>query len=310
MTIDADIIDRSTYDKFMWELEASFFDDFENIPPSPTGFTLITETFRETLKTSITVGSVPFILARTAILRQRFQQLHTAERIRARKYVTDESVGIPPEGEAEALENANNRMEEERRDHEAITKFAANAVAFLKSGLSNAEFERAAGDLLRQVLVMIWGAFEILATDAAIEILNTKPQFADRLKSARGFEFPRISIEVLEANAFDLSKQMGSVIFESQRLEGLSITREIYSALLKNDTLSRSLKSQTLWTLFQKRHLSVHRRGVVDTQYIAKTPNAPALGSLLIVTTSEIESYAVEVRNTGLQLIHAALAVL
>ena len=174
------------------------------------------------------------------ILRQRFQQVHTAERIGARKYVTDEDVGIPPEGEAEALEIANRKFEEERRDPELISRFAANTVEFLKSGLSSAEFERAAGDLLRQILVMIWGAFEILATDTAIEILNAKPQFADRLKFAKGFEFPKISIDVLEANAFDLSKQMGSVIFESQRLEGLSITREIYSALLKNDTLSRS----------------------------------------------------------------------
>ena len=50
MTTDPAIIDRATYDKFMWEIEPSFFDGFGNLATSPRGITLIAQTFYENLK--------------------------------------------------------------------------------------------------------------------------------------------------------------------------------------------------------------------------------------------------------------------
>ena len=38
---------------------------------------------------------------------------------------------------------------------------------------------------MRQVIVMLWGAFEVFVTDLAVELLNVQPVLAERLTDLR-----------------------------------------------------------------------------------------------------------------------------
>jgi hypothetical protein len=96
----------------------------------------------------------------------------------------------------------------------------------------------------------------VFVTDLAVELLNARPALTERLQSCRKFRLPDISIEILKENNFNLSRSMGSIYFESQRLDALPVIQELYLLLFDDDELSKQLKSKTLWTIAQKRHLT------------------------------------------------------
>ena len=99
---------------------------------------------------------------------------------------------------------------------------------------------------------------------------------------------------------------MGAVIFEDQRLDTIKLIEEVCELLFDNETLSKSLKNQELWNLAQKRNLIVHRRGIVDSQYLSKTPYNVPLGSTLLSNGTEVEMFLQVVRDIGLDVLRAA----
>jgi hypothetical protein len=56
-------------------------------------------------------------------------------------------------------------MNSELRDPEVITRHALSTVNVLKRHLIRNDFQMSAQELLRQIIVMCWGAFEIVAND-------------------------------------------------------------------------------------------------------------------------------------------------
>ena len=50
----------------------------------------------------------------------------------------------------------------------------------------------------------------------------------------------------------------------------------------------------------------MHRRGIVDAQYLARTPDSFARGEPLIVSASDLRNYFAEVRDVGLEIAQCA----
>jgi hypothetical protein len=70
--------------------------------------------------------------------------------------------------------------------------------------------------------------------------------------------------------------------------------------------LHKHLRNPRLWLLQQRRHLIVHRRGVVDKQYLENTGEKIKVGEQLTPTPTEIEEYVRHVCDAALALVKAA----
>jgi hypothetical protein len=65
----------------------------------------------------------------------------------------------------------------------------------------------------------------------------------------------------------------------------------VYSVLFpSNERLNQALNKTELWVLFQRRHLIVHRRGVIDQIYLDATGENYPLGSKLNVRPDDFEA--------------------
>jgi len=74
---------------------------------------------------------------------------------------------------------------------------------------------------------------------------------------------------------------------------------------LTGQDLQKHLRNPKLWLLQQRRHLIVHRRGVVDKQYLEKTGEKLNVGEQLLPTPAEIEQCFTDACDAALALVKA-----
>jgi hypothetical protein len=125
----------------------------------------------------------------------------------------------------------------------------------------------------------------MLIGDGLVLLLNSNPKLVTKLLSdpsaKKKFELPKLSADYLAEKGFDLSTQMGSLLFEDRDLSSLAAIRIACEAIFEDSKpCVQCLNADSLWLLNQKRHLIAHRRGVVDDEYVRNTGS-----SLSIVIT-------------------------
>ncbi len=99
---------------------------------------------------------------------------------------------------------------------------------------------------------------------------------------------------------------MGNVLIELHDLSDLPTIKDVFGTLFPHTApLRKALDEGDLWILNQRRHLLVHRRGIVDDEYLDNTKESVAIGSLLSVSPKEIENYFHVVRDAGEEIVTA-----
>ena len=99
----------------------------------------------------------------------------------------------------------------------------------------------------------------------------------------RRFE-SRVSFGTLSTFGFDLSAKMGALLAEQRDLSDLNTMKAVFGALFPTATvLKGSLDDANLRLLSERRHVIVHRRGVVDESYIKAIGCAERAGERLRV---------------------------
>ncbi len=161
--------------------------------------------FSENLYSAILVGSIPFQLVHTSVLQQRFYQIHTAARIRT---LTGDGSKPEPEAEQTAYQIAHDQMNEELRDNEIIGRHAKATLDTLDRHFeSDDNFSGSTSELLRQVIVIAWGAFETLVNDGIRIVLNNDPNKILRVAGDKIYNdaiFGKNLIDKLEKRTFNL----------------------------------------------------------------------------------------------------------
>jgi len=66
---------------------------------------------------------------------------------------------------------------------------------------------------------------------------------------------------------------------------------------LFSDPVVRDALGEELWMLNQRRHLYVHKRGLVDQEYLSRTKDKVPLGHRLVVTSYDVEGYLIAVKS-------------
>jgi hypothetical protein len=268
------------------------------------GLAEVAAAFRRNLQAVISTAAVPFWLASAGVQRLRWQQLAIAEKIRAQTLVEDGT----PEDEAERIAQgiARERLAAELRSEPKI--FGDRTLDSLRGALEEKVFEEGASELLRQCTVLVWSALEVLAQEVFTEILNAKPMLATRLYEGEAtkklFPWKSIMFDDLVRHDFDLSRKMGQVLLELRAIDTIPLMRAVFAALFPGaDDLREAFGDKSLWILNQRRHLIVHKRGVVDRDYLNKTGADIQLGQQLTVTTSDLEQHMDAVIVVGSELL-------
>ncbi len=288
--------------RFVFGSPPDFFKPFLVLDDlSPTPLAGINQVFRGNLQSAFAVGSIPYLLVHTGQVDQRYAAIFAGERIRQLK---DDR----PDEERERLARAktNKRIEEELAQTTLIDLLARQTLSVLDYHLNHAEFDVAAAELLSQLIVMSWGAFETLVNDTIRGLLNHHPHLVLNVvksQKSRDNVFGRDAlVEALASSNFDLSSSMGDVFCDWVRLDSFERIREITSIVLQDNELDTSLKSSKLWKASQDRNLIAHRRGIVDGKYARVAAPELAVGSRFSPNTDYVEAVISEVRDIGILL--------
>jgi len=271
-------------------------------------FAPLAKAFRHNLSAVISTVSVPFHLIAAHVQDLRFQQIHTAEAIRARIGMSDVSTEVLYR---EALPIARERFSQESGSPETIRRWSDQILRELEQSLGREDLARAASELLRQGSIGIWAAFEVLASDVFETLLNANPSSAVQLLTHEGtkhlFQVKAIPLDTLSGYDFDLSRSFGDILIRYRSVDTIPVMKKVFGVLLpQSHKLTEALEQKDLWILNQRRHLIVHRRGIVDADYISKTGDSMAIGAELLITPDNLERYLNLTIDAGSELITGA----
>jgi hypothetical protein len=181
---------------------------------------------------------------------------------------------------------------------------AEDACHQLVNALEENEVKLASQELLRQGLVLLWGAFEVLSRDLFITYLNSNPSKVSMLstnpETRTKFELKSLKLDLIAEYGFNLSPHMGDILGSSNDLSDLATIKSIYKVLFpSNSQLREALDDYNLWLLNHRRHLIVHHRGIVDSKYIQNTGDTVKVGDILKTPPEDLEKYLSVVLNAG-----------
>jgi hypothetical protein len=175
--------EKEILESFVFSAEEGFFEPIDAVASLLPPFTEIARSFRDNLDSAVVTATIPYVMARASVSR-RFQAIHTGERLRALGKVK-QGEDLTPELEQKALEKAHERLSEELNSKAGIRRSARNTVSELNHAFRDGNFSEAASELLRQVLVMLWGAYEAFVTDMVTSFVNQRPAVAAVLLRVR-----------------------------------------------------------------------------------------------------------------------------
>lgn len=307
----SDIITSAKLAYAFYDTELSFAPDKKFALPIVQGeYDQIAKTFDHNLHAVLATVSIPTTFAIASAYRSHWQRIYTAERIRSRS-PTDELEGKnDDEREQIALEHATIKMNTFIGSKEGQQTVAEDACHQLINALEQTEVKIASQELLRQGLVLLWGAFEVLSRDLFITYLNSNPSKVSMLSTNPAtrtkFELKALKLDLIAEYGFNLSPHMGDILESSNDLSDLATIKSIFKVLFpSNLPLREALDDYNLWLLNHQRHLIVHHRGIVDSKYIQNTGDAVKVGDTLKTQPEDLDKYLAVVFNAGQNLLLA-----
>lgn len=267
----------------------------------PAVFQPTAAAFRNNLEGILWTSALPYAVASTWSKQAQYHRLMASELIKAQFIKT----GFNNEHaqKAEAARCVSELMASE----EVMEEVQRDIAESLERLLDDRDLAIGASELLKQSLVLVWSSFEIFAGETFRVLLNSAPNLVQKLidqeKTRRMFQLKSIPLDVLASNNFDLSQRMGDYLLTVHSVDSAISIKVIFDALLP--AAPSSLDSQDLRFLNQKRHLIVHRGGIVDRGYIDATGSEVPIGSHLEVTTTDVISGMQTVHDCGVDLLSA-----
>lgn len=234
-------------------------------------------------------ASLPYSLTWRAEVNRRFGHMNSAEQIRAIPLMGGEA---SDQAKLQARHEAERKMEALLNSSEGQYAIVASVFQNLQTQIEDPTIRSALKELLIQTMIATWSLFETFASSFIIAWLNAKPQcvklVVGKPELKPFFGRATLDIDVIGDHGFDLTRSMGTVLFQDRRLDNLNILRNLFDALFDDDELRGAL-GKKLWTLNQRRHLFVHKRGIVDLEYQRKTGEVFPIGERLTLSSPQVE---------------------
>ncbi len=197
----------------------------------------IAEAFAENLHGVVRTLSIPFQYTYSQVHSLHWQRTLIAARIRGR--------GAPDDvQQAETDRSSAKAKFDEYLRGEGQKVVADEVVERLLQLKNERDALAAARELTRQGIVLTWSAIEVLARDAFVYLLNSKPQLSEALLAdqfnRKRFAADRIEWLTLANYGFDLSGKLGSYLISKADLSNVPAIRAAYAALFPSAVQLRS----------------------------------------------------------------------
>jgi hypothetical protein len=272
----------------------------------------IATAFKTNISSIIHAAGLPYIFALEASHRRRYQSMECAAELEAvLKGYGGDNRGDQAATAGTAQAEAARRIRELGESPQGRDSLNHEACSVLLHSCESSDVRDAAAQLLLQATVLTWGAFEVVARDVFKMYINLRPHAYERLASdaeaKKRFELSRITMQRLADFGFDISAKLGELLAEQNDLADLGTIKVAVSSLFPNNVhLRAALDRRELWTLFQQRHLIVHRCAIVDQRYIDATGDARPLGDALVIRPQDLDRYTTAVVDVAAALLSAA----
>lgn len=241
--------------------------------------------FRENILAVVETASIPSSIAEEGAILNVLQRAQMsallkakAEAIRKGKENDEEFVTAFAKKEFDRMCAEN--VEQHRKSMKTVS------AASLKIAADGGALTKAAGELLRQSSVLLWSSVEVLLRDLFAVACNTHPTFftefkskmQDNEKTRKRFDF-KISFEVFEKYGFNGEKALGDIFLEHNQIQDLESLLQAVKTVLacEKAVLDKDALSQ-IWKLYYRRHLIVHRRGIIDKEHFSRLPQDGKIG--------------------------------
>ena len=207
----------------------------------PSAHQEISAAFRHNLVAASDVLSMPFHLASVSVFRRNLRD-HISEAV-----ADVEAAGVSEEGKDDAVEARIKELALEGDELDKTDAYTTTAIfdEMLAVFRYSSGYDRATQELLRQGVVLVWGALEVL---------------------------------VLDCYRLWCGKQADP-------------KKALQEMIPQYETGKEFLKDLELWELYNRRHLIVHRRGIVDEKFAKETGFKLAVGTEVVVTPLDLENY-------------------
>lgn len=184
--------------------------------------------FRQNITSVLSVVTLPFNLASSAIHRQHYQRVSTAEAIRAGVVAKPRSEMSQAERNVAdaARQKTAERMQQLVQSPEGQLQIGGDISAFLLTSMEEDALARSTLELLLQGVASMWTAFEVLSRDLFVAHLNRNPHLVARLveypSTRKRFEAAKVPLVDLIESGFNLSNGMGEYLSKQQDLSDLT----------------------------------------------------------------------------------------
>lgn len=300
----------SDQDKF--EATHSFFftgfNTERNLEDIPADDELATS-FIHNLASVISVLEIPIALSKTRAAFQIFEGHRTQHAI---LNAVPQIPGTPDEEyEAEQAERTEESLKvaldiylEEMKTPAGIERFWNRTYGFLEVCLeNNNELQAASKELLKQGIVLLWSSLEVLVRDFAIREINKCPEII------RDVDVKSVPLETLARYHYDVKDRLGEIFAEQRDWSNYSVICEVLKRICpKKVELHKKMKAEDLYGLSKKRHLIVHRRGIIDRQYKEETREKGNIGDALDITPAQLKQGLNMIKEIGVELLQVDLS--
>lgn len=269
---------------------------------------VIGETFSKNMEDVDHMMALPELVAMRGHLSVREMVLYTQALAETRGYMDSKSEATKQKVRDKVVELRKKENAEERVD--AMVK---EGQRVLRELLSNHENVRSSmRSLLGLSLSAFWTAFECLAKDAWIFVVNSRPNdVVSRVLHAvasegesDGLSEKQISIRLLARYGFDLRGALGYVLVEKFDFTSVTGIRKAYAALFgKLPELEEIFTDESINHLEAIRHVIVHRAGIVDDEYIKRVRSPLSKGEMVPINAETTERFGNVVVDSGCALL-------
>lgn len=188
--------------------------------------------------------------------------------------------------------------------------------------IEDASFYEPHRSLLYAGIVFIWCCFEVYVKDLWETALNIGNKLVmkttlrnainvDKTNDFHGIQGKYINLEYLAQYNYNVSNKLGSVLVNKFDFSSAYGIKDAYScAFPRSTTIRKALENKELAQLEARRHIIVHKAGVVDDAFCKKTGiSKTQIGNKLELSDEELSNFGNVVIDIAIQVIKALSSI-
>lgn len=189
--------------------------------------------------------------------------------------------------------------------------------------MERAPFYESYRSLLYAGIVFTWCSFEVCMKDLWETALNTGNKLVmkttlsnvsniDRINNFSGIQGKSINLDYLAQYNYNVANKLGSILVNKFDFSSVYGIKQAYSCAFPRSTaIKEALENKELVQLEARRHIIVHKAGVIDDAFCKKTNvNKKLTGNKLGLSDEELSEFGNVAIDTVIQVIKAVSTIL